>query len=1004
MTDRQITESTIGLAGRLSHLPYRPGEAEDRGWHSTRNFSQHTPVFAELGPHETWLSASGTTGIPSPGISASTPWHSSRRQQKWLLRAHPEAHLGNEYIHDQLVLSHQSPTSHGQPWASFLFSIGELTDTSKLQRVSGAPLVAIADGDANDTLRLVKPSVSEWQWHNDDSVSLLLANVKEDDESIHVEEETAGPIRQLKTVVDPKRYDPTRWVIVQRDSGTRVFRPEYQKTATISKHNAGGNPSRIAANPIFFLSKDRTGGSSHADASFNTGERSKPPQLGLIDERGFWSVWNIAHTKIKSRKQTVHLSKCGHIEKGVLDHLPSKYSGETEWHKLLWVGCLEGGLDESPSFDYEDDADMPEIQGSFPQLVRSNMLLLGNPKLVRLLDLISNSFLPDIPFVREGSRDCILDIQENLQDTQYFYVLTTAKLFVVRVYSTPGQVWGDAQKQWTIVLSVSHLRNGLGQNLRLATAPGPQSTGPASCLVYLYSHDSARIDLFFITMQKRDPFRITYHSEVVMLDALQHSSPSAAVRAMCVHPVPVAMKRSSNPAQSTRELAKQQIRFYQLAVLRTDMCIMSTLCASACAFPVDQISRPDRQVGRAKRPPRGQNAVSKDVSSFFVVRDDAAMWANGGARDQATVAEAAPLSRRPVTQRWMKLFHEHLGTILGDQTESHIGPSSEKDTSAPLNRIHDVVEYALENVNVALATLFQMLENPTLPRNVSLADAEWTPEVERIGRNDPTISLLRFDRPQSQVTRWAASLQELHTALIDMVETTSSGNETQDWTREARGMASRQIACDIYLSLVGVVRRQMDLSESPRTLTYDLENMVIDSQEESVTGGSSRAGSEALTSALQTEQPDGEDAAMTLLRSYTGTGKFVPAKRTALADKWEVGVNPKDYVFDLDRDKEETAGMQKRVKQLARQDRKRRRAETLLNISQRDGEPTLPASQPAPETRFFSSQISQPVIRSSQTQAIPSDPLQPMSQPIRGTFGRRDDRQKKKVKKRKMGF
>lgn len=590
---------------------------------------------------------------------------------------------------------------HKEPWGSPLFSIGELTDISDPRRVSSAPLIVVAAGEAKDTLRLVKPSVDEWQWDNDDSASLLLADVKDEDESAYVEEETAGPIRRLKSVVDPKRYDPTRWVVVQRDSGTRVFRPEYQKISTISKHNGGAKPSHIAANPLFFLHKDRTGGSSHSDVSFNTGERSKPPQLGLIDERGFWSVWDITHTKVKSRKPTVKLSKCGHIEKGVLDRLPSECQEEAHWHKILWVGCPGSPLEGSQAFDFEDDADAPDTQSSFPQLVRSSTLLLCNSKLVRLLDLTSNLFLPDISFVKEGGRDCILDVRENPQDTQYAFILTTSKLFMIRVYSTLGQDW-ESQKQWAIVLSISHLRNGFDQNLQLAVAPGPTSSGLATSLVYIYAHDSARIDLFCITMRKRDPSGVMYHSEAVVLDAFQHASPNVAVQALCLHPVAVAMKRSGTPTKSASALAKQQVRFYQLAILRTDMCLISTLCVSTSALPIDQISRPNRQVSRTKKQYKGKISILNDVSSRFVVRDDAAIWANKG---RHITRGTGILSQQSVTRRSVKLFYEHLRTVLGDQVNGYDKPSAEEDGFVTFDHVHVAVKQALETGSMPATTL-----------------------------------------------------------------------------------------------------------------------------------------------------------------------------------------------------------------------------------------------------------------------------------------------------------
>lgn len=287
---------------------------------------------------------------------------------------------------------------------------------------------------------------------------------------------------------------------------------------------------------------------------------------------------------------------------------------------------------------------------------------------------------------------------------------------------------------------------------------------------------------------------------------------------------------------------------------------------------------------------------------------------------------------------------------------------------------------------------------------MDLVATEWEHEIEGLGRINPDVPLLALSRPQSQITK-LSSLQELYSAVLAIMTNTNLISDRQVWMHETREVLCRRMACDVYLSLFGLVHRKVDVAESQHSLAHDLENMMIDSQQVSRAGSSSRAQSEipVPSSRASTMEPPQEDPAMALLRSYTGTGKFVPPKRTELLDKWELGVDPGNYVFDLDRNKEVTPGMQKRAKQLARQDRKRRRAETLLQM-QSDKEPSLPATQPPQDTRSFS-QFTQPVGRGfSQSQAIMSDPLQTMTQPMAGAFGRRDERPKKKMKKRKGGF
>lgn len=150
---------------------------------------------------------------------------------------------------------------------------------------------------------------------------------------------------------------------------------------------------------------------------------------------------------------------------------------------------------------------------------------------------------------------------------------------------------------------------------------------------------------------------------------------------------------------------------------------------------------------------------------------------------------------------------------------------------------------------------------------------------------------------------------------------------------------------------------------------------------------------------------------MALLRSYTGSsGRFVPRRpNLELLDQWRLGSDPNDYVFDLDKEKEVTPGMQRKARRLARESRKRRRAETLLQLASREPSQLPPpsATQPAPETTRFSQQRAQPVAAYSQHQhqhqqhapVLHSDPTT-MSQPVPGPFAQRP----KKRPKRKGGF
>ncbi|KAI8959446.1 RNA polymerase I-specific transcription initiation factor RRN6-like protein [Daldinia sp. FL1419] len=1003
MTDRQVAESSIGLAGRLSHIPYTVGKAEDCGWQSTRIFSQNTSVFRELGPYKTWFPAHNITDVPSHGSVSGTAWQASRRQEKWLLKAHPEAHLGNECIHDQLLISHSSTQSHeGGPQDSSLFAIGELTDTSDSTKTSSAPLIAIVAGEANDILRLIRPSTEEWQWSNDDSVSVRIPDVKETDESItYDEQEFRGPIRRLKAVVDSKRYDPTRWVVVQRDSGTRVFQPEYRMMPIISDYINIESPSRIAANPLFSLSKRQTGGNPHSDTSFNPGVRSKPPQLGLIDECGFWSIWDVAHTRVKTGKPRVSLSRCGHIEKGVLNHLPSRGIEVAQWHRILWVGC-PGSSEEPQAFDFEEDTDVSEARELSQQLVRSSTLLLCNPKLVRLLDLTNSTFLPDLPLLKEKGQDCILDVHTSLQDHQYIFILTTSTLFVVRVYSVQGQDWGDTRKISAIVLSVSHFRDSFDRSLKLAVTSGPASSEHSTSFVSIYSRNNTQVELYFVTMLKKNPSRVSYCRGAASLDVIHRLSPNIAPQKICLHPILVTLKPPNAPTEFARSLVRQDIRFYQLSAMTKDMRLVSTLCVLSFILPIDRVHHPDYRASRTKNPTKERKKLLRYMTSHFVVPDNITVHSHGSGHVQNIPQIFHP---QPAIQRPFGIFYEHLCTAFAHQAKRSQGQSSEKESfdSNPFEHVRYVVERAINDGMMSATTLFEAAKDLTLPTDFSRVATEWDLEIEQLGHIDPNVTLMVLNRPLSQVTEPATSLQGVFSALFNMAAGSNSSEKGQNWMQEVRSTVFRQMACDVYLSLFGLVHRQIETKQGQRSLTEELESMAIDSQSESRMGSHSRSQSEAPVSEADMLRAEhrGEDPAMVLLRSYTGTGKYVSAKRTVLLDKWEVGANPETYVFDLERDKEVTPGMERRVRQLARESRKRRRAETLLQM-QKDKEPSLPATQPVLAPRF--SQHGQPFGYSSQTQAMMSDPLQTMSQPIPGMFGRRSERPKKKIKKRKGGF
>ncbi|KAF2965453.1 hypothetical protein GQX73_g8130 [Xylaria multiplex] len=965
MTERRLIESAIGLAGRLSHIPFGTDKPEDCA-----------PVFRALGRYRTWIPPEPDHVVDSlPALG--TIWEQSRRQQRWLVRNHPEASLGNQVLHDYLAEENSPLALRQEPGRqTCFFSLGELTDIS-LKKNLGVPLVVTVTGSANNILRLATLNQERWVWHREPNVAVHLYEAASEKPSLWIEEDVA-PILRVKCIVDLRRYNPIRWLAVQRDSGTTIFQPEYHKVPVGGSLGTGA--SRIAANPLFHISREQTGGNAHSDVSFNPATRSNPPQLAVIDERGFWSIWDVKFAKIKSLGElTPKLKICGHIDHGILEQLPYRDNSNMQWHKILWVGRSDDSLDLLGDLDLNADNEQFSSQTVFPPLQRSSLVLVYNPQQIRLLDLATGVYLPDLEFCRHGSLDRILDVRTT-HDPQYFYVLTTFKLFIVRAHSRPGVEWDRPEKVWSILFSTPHFRSPFDQSLKLATTQGVKPD-LATSLIFIYSSANPWTDLFYVEFSQTDPNIVKCQANVTGLGSLRNTIFNSPIQTLCITPSRIIAKTPESSTQMGQDLVEKRTRLYQILVLKSNMSLDSALCVSSMSSPI-QISLPNKNVGRQSRSGSRRRASDRSPSEFIV--DD----------DLVTSKESSP----SVAHRYIKAFYEYLNNNSVHLPKDIPARSWSNGVSRynPFNAAHQHVENAAQTGFLPIYTLLQVMPNfKEIPRR-SLSAVEWEHEIERLNNVHSSVGIYTLDLLRSHLLLSSSkSLQEVYSIIFEIADNSSHQGDSDDANNGRMAAISEQIAYDLYLSLRGIGSRNPDSNRVQVTVE---ENMLLDSQTETLPSSPPRYESPASSAWSQrsnSEATEDEDPAMTLLRTYTGTGKFVPHKKFELLDKWKLGAEPSDYTFDLDRNAGVDAGTIRREKQLAREHRKRRRAQTLLQMSQ---EPELPATQPAPDTSFYSSQ---PRGMSSQRQIIHSDPVHMMSQPMAGTFGRRPN---KKAKKRKGGF
>ncbi|ORY64394.1 RNA polymerase I-specific transcription initiation factor RRN6-like protein [Pseudomassariella vexata] len=1003
MADQRTDSSSFGHPGRLTYFPYGLPKAEECGWQTARNHDPEAPRFQEIGPSQEWFPVSRS-------LSSSTTnetWRSTQRQSVWLLKNHPVAALGNGVLGEALSLANLScRPNQSTPWQRSQLAVGEMADTSNPQKTGTASLVAMAAGPAGDVLRLVRPTTEYWKWDNDESVALRLSGHESIQQTLWTKD--IGTIRQISAVVNTKRFEPVRWLVVQRDWGTSVFQPEYQKAPVVSESvPAAGSrePSRIAPNPLFTLLRKHTGCDFHSDASFNPSIRSKPSQLAIIDEGGNWTIWDITRIRSKaSNRPQLRLHKYGSIQKGLREQLSHKPATDPQSHRILWVGSSAASHDDWYDSDDEDDAES-QFNPAFPPLQRSSTLLLCNSKAVRLFDLDTDSFLPDLEFIPEGSVETILDVQINVQDPRYVFVATTSKVCVMGILSSSDPTLEKGEKRALVLHSFPHMRDSYDQNLKLSVTSGPRhSSDHRLSLVFMYSEGSSWFDIFYFSMSKKRPDQVSCYRDTMVSEGVSNAGTGRSLQKLHIIPTAVTAQREQVPTAGARLLTDQRVRYYQMFSLGIDLSLSCSL--GAClSQDWNQTLIPNRKVAKKLNESERRKLI-RYLGSRFVVPDQFAGFYNGS---NVTNPKCGHIPRTTFGQSHRRLIrgvYEHLQNISEEAAGRIEGTPLDMEIfgAAPFDPVYVTVETALETGILPSKTLCEIMHNLKVPRDMDAATFEWQEEIDRLEPIDPALKVMSLAGPRRGGPE-SSSLYDIFTRLLDVVSDAMQSAVVSELHKEVIASITRRIACELYLSRFSMMFRPMDLFRSrlPESLnigspTNFSDAMLIDSQPGSQPSSPASSTFSGVTKSEPAE--DVEDRSLALIRVYTGSGTSVTAKKSELLSTWIEGDDPAKYVFSLDKSAEVTPGIQRRAKQQAREAKKRKRVESIRKRLEERDLNHVSSTQPAVSNRF--SQVSQPLNEFSQPWIGPQIA---MSQPTAGAFGSRSllDRPNKRVK-RKGGF
>ena len=320
---------------------------------------------------------------------------------------------------------------------STLLAIGMASDIDHDSRSQKIQIMAMAYGEAANVLRLIKPQVEALGWDGRRGTKLRSLNPISSENGYWIGD--GGPIQNITFAADMNGL--SSWLAVQKSGCTTILRPTYHQfnasSASTTKIGKKYPPSRLNANPILEMRMERTGGRSHVDVSFNPWYVR---QFAVLDEQGYWSVWDIEGRRRKRVTFEASPKRSGHIHDDSSSDLSFKFTSGTDgWGRILWAGSV-------------------------------STLIVCDRHNLAVFDLkAAPKRLYSPPLVRPDSGEWILDVKRDPINLQHIFILTTRHLFWLNVIAA-GEDYDELNGYVgaRVLLSVRHFRNDEDDTAKLA--------------------------------------------------------------------------------------------------------------------------------------------------------------------------------------------------------------------------------------------------------------------------------------------------------------------------------------------------------------------------------------------------------------------------------------------------------------------------------------------------------------------------------------------------------
>ncbi|KAK4236156.1 RNA polymerase I-specific transcription initiation factor RRN6-like protein [Achaetomium macrosporum] len=1009
--------------GFLGRLTYTPAQGNEGIGQMRRNRAKdETPGFQQITPFTQWCAAT-KTAVPQP--SDPRPSQVVRYQKNWLSEFLPEGSINDEDVESLLLDEIAASQTRKHPTSSetaALFSVGQMTDLRKRESGKGHPVLAVASGVSGNILRLISLAREEGVW-TDADIRVRLHGLNSQLEGEWCQD--GVPISLVRFAVDARTNDAIRWLLVQNGVSTTIYEPELRMmpisaSGALSRLSGRSAVSQIFANPLFTIPCERTGGSLQTDICFIRPPEGDRPQLAIIDQAGYWSLWEVSG-RLKARpKNLVPVMKMfGSIFSGCIPELPSRSMSEPQPHKILWLSLSEKSKSSRRSVRRTKRLSghphgSAELETGSPR----GSLLLCNSKNLHLFDVAAQKVDSLTHLVLDKDTDRILGVAPSRLNPAQAFILTSTNLLWVVAKESENKKRESKTLSLDILGSYPHQKDANDPTLRLDVSPGAYINDLMACFVCVWSARDTEMTVFwFIDPGPGTPVR--YHRNTISL-----KSPSNFVSLSIL---PASRLTGGEPTSAAgRAMRSAQLRFFQLLTLGQDLAVHSALCAWSDA-PSVSIRPPDVVETLGEDANRRLKLLQRLTDAFAVPDefDERAVFGREALGSQALQNTSGGIQRRIDFDLVAQRLSSTTGQALGDQ-DGRMSPTTDIDVT--------FIGQAMEREK----------EDEYMPRH-SLLDLATS--------HQPGLDLMRLSR------EWDARQEALHRRadgwffvpearrpLIDfgpddlverLRELFSESEPTKEVTlRQKREEVLQNMAAEMFLSSIGVsaVPQSWATAESQPSSSLPFPSSpTLMSSQPSLPSSSKGKGK------MKEEEPEEEkgDAVVLRLRKYArlNTSSTFHGEPALALSRWELGADPDDITWKPGQDVEAEDAINRRRRKM---EARRRKAERLsqrifggdsLLMDQSSQSLRLPSTQPLPtilSTGSSQSQQHQPgpppwdfssqqqvmgfgtprvrqgsplrreyrrdsgmgLIASSQ-QHSQDTPSQPMSQALPGAFGRR---------------